>query len=249
MKTESYTPGHSTNATDFMSKRSLASHGAFFDRHLRAGMRVLDCGCGPGSITLGIARRVAPAETVGVDFSESQIIRAKKDALERAVANVRFLNAGCYSLPFENETFDCVFSHALFEHLSDPTKALAEFHRVLKPGGHAGICSPDWGGFIMSPPSAAVTEAIAAYTALQTRNGGDVYVGRKLSLYLAESGFSSIEVSARYECHPALSSICEYLALQLKQSEYAQHSAALVEWSKSGGGLFAQAWISAIGKK
>ena len=74
MPKESYTPGHTTNATDFMSKRSLASHGAFFNEHLRAGMRVLDAGCGPGSITQGIALRVAPAEVIGVDFAESALM-------------------------------------------------------------------------------------------------------------------------------------------------------------------------------
>jgi hypothetical protein len=101
----------------------------------------------------------------------------------------------------------------------------------------------------LAPPSDALTEAITAYTTLQTKNGGDVYVGRKLGLYLSEAGFSSVQVSARYECYPSLSFIGEYLALQLKQSGYAQLSAALIEWSKNSSGLFAQAWISAIGKR
>lgn len=249
MPGESYTPGHTTNATDFMSKRSLASHGAFFDQYLRAGMRVLDAGCGPGSITQGMAQRVAPAEVIGVDFAESQIDRAKKDAAAQGVRNVRFLKTGCYSLPFENETFDGVFSHALLEHLSEPKKALAEFHRVLKPGGHAGVCSPDFGGLVISPESKALSEAIAAYAALQAKNGGDLYVGRKLGVYLAESGFSAIQMQARYECYADLSLIGEYLALQLRRDGSEQHADTLIEWSRSRGGLFAQAWISAIGKK
>jgi len=249
MPKESYTPGHTTSATDFMSKRSLASHGAFFDQYLRAGMRVLDAGCGPGSITQGIALRVAPAQVIGVDFAESQIDRAKKDAAEHGVRNVRFLTTGCYSLPFENETFDCVFSHALLEHLSETKKALAEFHRVLKPGGHAGVCSPDFGGLVISPQSDALTEAIAAYASLQAKNGGDLYVGHKLGVYLSESGFSSVQMQARYECYPSLSFIGEYLALQLRQNGFERHADTLSEWSRSSGGLFAQAWVSAIGKK
>jgi SAM-dependent methyltransferase len=249
MQKESYTPGHTTNATDFMSKRSFVSHGAFFDQHLRPEMRVLDAGCGPGSITLGIARRVAPAEVIGVDFVESQIDRANKDADERGVQNVRFLATGCYSLPFENETFDCVFSHALLEHLSEPKKALAEFHRVLKPGGHAGVCSPDFGGLIISPKSEALVEAVAAYAALQARNGGDLHVGHKLGVYLSESGFSSVQMQARYECYPTLSFIGEYLALQLRRNGQERHADTVIDWSRSSGGLFAQAWISAIGRK
>lgn len=249
MKTESYTPGHSANATDFMAKRSLESHGAFFSSYLRSGLRVLDCGCGPGSITQGIAQRVLPAEVIGIDFGTSQIERAKKDAADRGMENVRFLAASCYDLPFEDGAFDGVFSHALLEHLSKPKKALAEFHRVLRPGGYVGICSPDWGGFIPAPHSSALTGAIETYVALQSKNGGDVMAGRKLGAYLFESGFHSMQMEARYECYPSLAFIGEYLALQLEQAGFEQEAETLKVWSRSNGGLFAQAWASAVGKK
>ena len=58
--TDTYLPGHSRNATDFMARRSLDSHGDFFLPYLTTGHAVLDCGCGPGTITLGIAERVTP---------------------------------------------------------------------------------------------------------------------------------------------------------------------------------------------
>jgi len=46
---EIYTPGHSESVSDFMARRTLASHGEFFVPHLQPGLRLLDCGCGPGS--------------------------------------------------------------------------------------------------------------------------------------------------------------------------------------------------------
>jgi hypothetical protein len=49
--------------------------------------------------------------------------------------------------------------------------------------------------------------------------------------------------------YPSLSFIGEYLAIQLRRNGCERHADALIEWSKSSGGLFAQAWISAIGKK
>ena len=49
MQSESYTPGHSQYAADFMAKRTLESHGSFFVPYLQPGLSVLDCGCGPGS--------------------------------------------------------------------------------------------------------------------------------------------------------------------------------------------------------
>jgi ubiquinone/menaquinone biosynthesis C-methylase UbiE len=51
-----------------LTRRTAAREGAFFLPHLRPGMRVLDCGCGPGSITVGLAAAVAPGQAVGIDL-------------------------------------------------------------------------------------------------------------------------------------------------------------------------------------
>jgi SAM-dependent methyltransferase len=249
MTAECYTPGHTSNASDFMAKRSLQSHGQFFLSYLTPGVSVLDCGCGPGSITLGIARAVQPGFVTGIDFGASQIERATACATEEAVSNVTFRVADCYALPFEDNTFDRIFSNALLEHLSDPVRAVKELHRTLKPGGIIGICGPDWGGFLLSPPSVELARAVEAYTSLQIRNGGDVHVGRKLGDHLAAAGFAAVQMSARYECYPSLEIIGEYLALQLEQQGDVSSARTLRAWSRSEGGMFAQAWVSAIASK
>lgn len=248
MKTDSYTPGYGPNVVEFMSKRSFDSHGRFFAAYLTAGVSVLDCGCGPGSITVGIAERISPGTVVGVDRSASQIARASDIAASGSIANITFQTADCYSLPFAGNSFDRVFSHALIEHLSDPVLALTEFHRVLKPGGVIGACSPDWDGFILSPPSHELSRAIAAYTTLQNRNGGDTQAGRKLAVHLAAAGFDVMQMSARYECYASLQLIGEYLALQLEEAGDEQSAEMFRTWSRSGG-MFAQAWVSVVGRK
>jgi SAM-dependent methyltransferase len=249
MKAESYTPGHSQNAADFMAKRTLESHGSFFLPYLQPGLSVLDCGCGPGSITLGIAARAAPAEVVGVDFGASQIERAAASATGAGVANLRFETADCYALPFADASFDRAFSHALMEHLRDPVRALRELNRVLKPGGIIGVCSPDWGGFMLSPPSSELARAVEAYMKLQSENGGDVRVGRKLGVHLEAAGFAAVRMSARYECYPSLDFIGEYLALQLERAGNEQSASVFRAWSRQQAGMFAQAWVSAIAVK
>lgn len=135
------------------------------------------------------------------------------------------------------------------EHLADPKTALTEFLRVLKPGGIVGICSPDWDGLLLAPPSDELFEAASAYAEMQQSNGGDLRIGHKFGTYLGEVGFEGIQMNARYECYPSLEFIGNYLALQLERDGQNQHAKTFVDWSQSSGGLFAQAWVSAIGKK
>jgi SAM-dependent methyltransferase len=249
MDVGSYTPGHGTNAADFMGRRSFLSHGAFFRPYLAPGLSVLDCGCGPGTITLGIAEVVAPGRVVGIDFGASQVERATASAASAGVTNVSFQTADCHALPFADAAFDRVFSHALLEHLPDPVRALREFHRVLVPEGVVGVCSPDWGGFILAPPSEALSRAVEAYTNLQARNGGDPGAGRKLGAHLAAAGFEDVSMAARFECYPSLEVIGEYLALQLERAGDVRSAGVFRDWSRGAGGMFAQAWVSATGRK
>jgi SAM-dependent methyltransferase len=102
-------------------------------------MRLIDCGCGPGSITIDIARIVAPGEVVGIDRRQASLSDARTFARERGVANVAFEVANVYQLPFPDRSFDAAFACALLQHLAAPLAALKEIRRVLKPGGVIGI--------------------------------------------------------------------------------------------------------------
>ena len=247
--TEQYTPGHTTNAVDFMSKRTLESHGAFFIPDLRDGMSVLDCGFGPGTITCDIAEHIPGGRVVGIDTDESQVGVAAQNAETRGLENVEFRRASVYELPFPDGSFDAVFSHAVLEHLEEPATAITEFHRVLKPEGSLGVCSPDWGGFLIAPPSAQLTAAIDEYKNLQIANGGDVYVGRKLSRLLDDTGFEDTAMHARYEVYESLELIGEYLAIQLEDAGETAHASTLRRWTAGPNGMFAQAWVWCTARK
>jgi ubiquinone/menaquinone biosynthesis C-methylase UbiE len=243
---EQYTPGHSASATAFMAARSFSTHGEFIRPYLKPGMKVLDCGCGPGAISIGLAEAVGPnGRVTGVDFAESQIAVAKT----RTTPNLTFQVASIYELPFENNTFDLVFSHALFEHLSDPVRGVNEIQRVLRPEGIGGLCSPDWDGFILSPTDEHMETAINRYRMLQEKNGGDTRAGRQLGTWLRSGGMEVQRMHARYECYPDTSVIAEYLAIQLERAGEAEAGAPLRQWALAPWSLFGQSWVSAIAVK
>jgi ubiquinone/menaquinone biosynthesis C-methylase UbiE len=198
MEENRYMPGYGTAILDFFRQRTADTHGAFFLPHLSAGLRVLDAGCGPGSITLGLARKIAPGQVTGVDIEGSQFAKAAEQARHEGL-NVEFRVASVYDLPFPSHSFDAVFSHAVMSHLSDPPAALREFHRVLKPGGVAGVRAGDLGGLLIDAESDAPARGFEAYIEQQRKNGGDPQVGRKIGRLLRAAGFDVLRFGATYE--------------------------------------------------
>jgi SAM-dependent methyltransferase len=249
---EHYTPGYAPRIVRFMERRTAETHAAFFLPHLRSGLRLLDCGCGPGTITRGLAARVGPGPVVGVDVEETQLDIARSDL--RNPANLTYRNSGVYQLPFPDAHFDAVFAHALFEHLGEPVKAARELRRVTKPGGLIGLCAPDWDGFLFGPPDPEVLAAAALYRRLQEDNGGNPTAGRSLGLWLTEAGWSEVQMSARYECQDDLHLMGEFLRDRLERSPKQDDVSlkrilqALRTWEKRRDGLFALAWVSAIAR-
>lgn len=244
---EEYTPGYTQNASDFMACRTVDSHAAFLHRYLRPGLQVLDCGCGPGSITCGLAPLVQPGRVVGCDLEASQVDLARARATMEGVDNATFEVGSIYELPFPAGSFDMVFAHAVFEHLAAPLRALAEIRRVLVAGGLVALRSPDWSGFLVGPETPGLRAAIETYTQLQSANGGDVCVGRKLKGFLRSAGFTALQFTATYEVYESAPVIGEYLALRLEAGGQADAVAALREWSSHPDAVFAQAWCEAVG--
>ncbi|MET0705172.1 MAG: methyltransferase domain-containing protein [Mycobacterium sp.] len=244
---KNYTPGVGQGSVSFMAARTAQSHAAFVLPELRAGMSILDLGCGPGTITVGLAEAVAPGTVLGIDQGEQQLADARALGDQQGLANVAFKTGSCYQLPLADGSVDLVFAHALIEHLGEPMRALAEVRRVLRPGGLAALCSPDWGGFILSPPTAAIESAVREYTSLMESNGGDPAAGRRLGVYLADSGFGDIRVDARYEKYPDPTVVASYLAAQLAAAGRDESAEAFRDWAAEPSAVFAQTWVSAIG--
>ena len=129
---------------------SRSSH-YFIDRKVETALalapgpaegRVLELGCSFGHMTFLLARRFR--EVVAVDLSAESLALARRRAEHYGVGNVRFVGADAERLDaFESATFDAVYSFSTLRFCPYPAAALAEIHRVLRPGGRAAVDVPN----------------------------------------------------------------------------------------------------------
>jgi hypothetical protein len=112
-----------------------------------------------------------------------------------------------------------------------------------------GVCTPDWGGFLLAPPSEKLLLAFEAYKQLQNRNGGDVYCGHKLGLYVEQAGFDNVVMRSRYENYDPLTVIGDFLAMNHDEAGDAKNAATWREWGRNPNGMFSQAWVACVARK
>ena len=103
---------------------------------ISSGQRILDIGCGTGTLAVQLKQERADVEVVGLDPDPKALGRAIAKAT-RARVSVQFDQGFADALPYESSSFDRVLSSLMFHHLEDETreKTLREVLRVLKPGG------------------------------------------------------------------------------------------------------------------
>lgn len=106
----------------------------------------LDAGCGGGRYTVALSR-LGFKKVVGIDIGSKGLADAGRRVKECDIKNVDFVEGSVLDLPFENSTFDFVFSNGVLHHTTDTMKGLEEIYRVLKPGGKVWLYLYGTGGF------------------------------------------------------------------------------------------------------
>lgn len=230
------------------ARRTADRWAAFLRPHLRPGMRLLDLGCGPGSITAGLAGDgVAP---VGVDRRPVRI------------EGVPVAGADAAALPFRAASFDALYANALLQHVPDPLAVLREARRVARPRAVIGVGDADWDGILSHPSDPRLDRGHAIREAL--RPDGDVRVGRKLRGLLAAAGFERAEVTATAAAEGSDEAVRRLAAFEgswfaapevlayvaelglADPDEMASIAAAWNAWAADPGAMVARFWIAAI---
>jgi SAM-dependent methyltransferase len=180
---------------------------------LHSGMQVVDIGCGAGIISGAIARKISHGKVWGIDRSTALLDAAAKFSASQQILNLSFIPGDVYDLPLLDGTIDFVYGRLLFQHLTEPLRALKELDRVLKPGGT--ICLVDivdsW--FTLDPEPPAFTALRQRLLPIQRAQGGDPQVGSKLGNYLAAAGFGEIETRVEVVTSDKLGGIGRFLEL------------------------------------
>lgn len=184
--------GYDEDFRQLLNRRSAKTHAAYLLPHLRAGQTVLDFGCGPGTISLGLAEAVEPGELHGIDLEDSQIALARAAAAAGGHGNVTFHVGDAKDLPFDDATFDVAHCHAVLMHIPDIAAALAEIRRVLKPGGVIACREAIIASSFLEPGSAEIDRAWEVFAQLLAANGGHPQLGRELKSALLAAGFEGI---------------------------------------------------------
>ncbi|MGA7871844.1 MAG: methyltransferase domain-containing protein [Candidatus Binatus sp.] len=161
---------------------------------LKAGLRVLDVGSGPGHTTLELARRVTPGGKVtGVDINGEFVERSGARAREAKLA-AEFVQSAFPPLPFPDASFDRVWCKNVLEYVDSAADTVAEMARVAAPGGVVVAVDSDWDMLALDIGSAARERSdriLAASNAIAIR---EPQIGRQLYRLFRAAGLGDVKV-------------------------------------------------------
>lgn len=193
----------SEGMSSWYKSRRLETNFPYLVPYLSTGLSVLDVGCGPGTVTLGVARKVTPGPVTGVDLEPALLATAESDAATAGVDNLRYVKADACRLPFAEGAFDLTYSRDFMHFAADPIRALREQRRVTKAGGTVMAFAVDWGSFLCYPELPAVRKVLSTW-----RHGADgslpppfldQFVGRKLGSYFSRAGLRQTQVQGVFQ--------------------------------------------------
>ena len=201
--TTTYTLGHHESVLRSHKWRTVANSAAYLRPHLRPGQRILDVGCGPGTITHEFASIVgATGSVIGIDTAPHVVEHARQANTDgaAAAAPTEFRVGNAEALAFPDHHFDVVHAHQVLQHLGDPVTALREMARLVRPGGIIAVRDADYDAMTWYPQPAGMSQWLATHQAVARANGAEPNAGRRLCAWAHEAGLTGITSTASVWC-------------------------------------------------
>lgn len=197
-----YALGHHDSVLRSHRWRTAANSAAYLLAHLAAGTRILDVGCGPGTITLDFARAVGPDGWVlGLDQSESVIDEARAAASDAGIDNVEFAVGDLMDVDVGAQTFDIVHAHQVLQHVVDPVAMLRRMGRLTTADGLVAARDADYGAMTWFPSDAWLDRWLEVYRATARWYGTEPDGGRHLLSWARQAGLEQVQSSASAWCY------------------------------------------------
>ncbi|WP_432938272.1 methyltransferase domain-containing protein [Kribbella sp. CA-253562] len=146
----------------------------------RAGDVALDVGSGTGEDVAALRDLVERA--VGVEPHEG--LRAES---VRRFPGLEVVDGDALALPFEDESFDVIRCERVLQHIAEPSRAVAEMARALRPGGRIALIDTDWGTALLHP---VIPDIYDRLTASMLADSPNPYSGRTLRALLVNAGLN-----------------------------------------------------------
>ncbi|MFJ9894727.1 methyltransferase domain-containing protein [Streptomyces sp. NPDC091280] len=195
-ETAVYTHGHHESVLRSHTQRTAANSAAYLLGSLKPHMKILDIGCGPGTITADLAALVPDGSVTGVDREPGILDTARATAAGRGLANVDFAVADVHALDYPDDTFCVVHAHQVLQHVGDPVRALREMVRVTKPGGFIAARDADYAVMTWYPLVPGLDDWLELYRRVARANGGEPDAGRRLKSWALRAGLTDITATS-----------------------------------------------------
>ena len=199
--TPDYTMGFSNEMLEALRRYTAENSARHLLPHLRPGQRVLDFGCGLGSISVGLAKAVSPGELHGIDMEESQVELARQVAAANGLDNATFHVADVVDMPFEDDFFDVAHCHNVLMHIPDTAAVLAEVKRVLKPGGIISCREMIGESSFTHPDFGVIRKAWDMFEDLLAADDGHPQMGKDLKNHILAAGFTNVRVTGTFDMY------------------------------------------------
>ncbi|KAI9375540.1 S-adenosyl-L-methionine-dependent methyltransferase [Aspergillus egyptiacus] len=183
-----YTTNHAPSVLQTHSWRTAQNSAAHLLPHLHPDMKILDIGCGPGSITVDLASLVPTGHVTGLEYVADPLDSARTLAAARGVTNIEFRVGDIHALEFADDSFDIVHVHQVLQHVRDPVKALAEMRRVVKPGGI--VAARESAAMTWFPENSGIAGWLDLTSRMARAKGGDPHPGNRIHVWAREAGFA-----------------------------------------------------------